>query len=59
MSKKKKKSKMVILIRRVPTRLDRIVSNFEGEEEALEHFDFNVSGSYVGELTPIWCDDTI
>jgi hypothetical protein len=27
------------------------------EEEALEHFWFNVAGSYVGELTPIWCND--
>jgi hypothetical protein len=27
------------------------------EEDALEHFDFNVSGSYVGEQTPIWCYD--
>ncbi len=25
--------------------------------EAVEYFDFNVSGSYVGERTPIWCDD--
>lgn len=27
------------------------------EEDALEHFYFNVSGSYVGEKTPIWCHD--
>jgi hypothetical protein len=26
-------------------------------EEAREFFDFNVSGSYVGEKTPIWCYD--
>lgn len=26
-------------------------------EEAMEYFDFNVRGSYVGEKTPIWCDD--
>jgi hypothetical protein len=26
-------------------------------EEALEYFDFNVSGAYVGEKTPIWCQD--
>ena len=25
--------------------------------EALEYFEFNVSGSYVGEQTPIWCED--
>lgn len=26
-------------------------------EDAIEHFDFNVKGAYVGEQTPIWCDD--
>ena len=26
-------------------------------EDALDHFSFNVSGSYVGEKTPIWCHD--
>jgi hypothetical protein len=24
-------------------------------EGAIEYFDFNVSGAYVGEKTPIWC----
>ncbi len=36
---------------------------FEGEsmnlEEALEYFHYNVSGSYVGEKTPIWVDDDL
>lgn len=27
-------------------------------EEAVEYFDFNVEGAYVGEQTPIWCWDT-
>jgi hypothetical protein len=27
------------------------------EEDAMEYFSFNVSGSYVGEKTPIWCAD--
>jgi hypothetical protein len=27
------------------------------EEEAFEYFTFNVSGSYVGDKTPIWCVD--
>jgi hypothetical protein len=27
------------------------------EEDALEHFNYNVSGSFVGEKTPIWCFD--
>jgi hypothetical protein len=26
-------------------------------EDALDHFGFNVAGSYVGEMTPIFCDD--
>jgi hypothetical protein len=27
------------------------------ETDAIEHFNYNVSGGYVGELTPIWCWD--
>ena len=27
------------------------------EEDAIEHFSFNVSGGYVGEQTPILCSD--
>jgi hypothetical protein len=26
-------------------------------EEAIEYFNFNVCGAYVGEKTPIWCWD--
>jgi len=28
-------------------------------EEAVEYFDFNVRGAYMGETTPIWVDDDI
>jgi hypothetical protein len=28
------------------------------EEDALEHFSYNVSGAYVGEQTPIWVNDS-
>lgn len=28
------------------------------EDDAIEYFWFNVAGSYVGEKTPIWCNDT-
>lgn len=28
------------------------------EEDALEHFSFNVSGAYMGDQTPIWCNDS-
>lgn len=27
------------------------------DEDALEYFYYNVRGAYVGEQTPIWCDD--
>ena len=27
------------------------------EDDALEHFLFNVQGAYVGKHTPIWCND--
>ncbi|MCK9446748.1 hypothetical protein M0Q50_07815 [bacterium] len=27
------------------------------EEDAIEYFDYNVKGSYIGEKTPIWCND--
>ena len=30
-----------------------------GLEESLEFFDFNVKGAYVGEKTPIWCEDML
>ena len=26
-------------------------------EDAIEHFEYNVRGSYMGEKTPIWCDE--
>ena len=26
-------------------------------DEAMEYFEFNVKGAYVGEHTPIWCED--
>ena len=29
------------------------------QEDALEHFNFNVSGGCVGEKTPIWCEDSM
>ena len=27
------------------------------QDEAIEYFDFNVEGAYVGEKTPIWVED--
>ena len=36
----------------------RILINRDGMDylEALEYFDYNVRGSYMGEKTPIFCD---
>ena len=28
------------------------------KDEAWEYFYFNVSGAYMGEKTPIWCEDS-
>jgi hypothetical protein len=39
--------------------IEILVEQGMSEFEAIEYFDFNVSGSYVGEKTPIWCDDYI
>ena len=34
-----------------------ILTRDMSEEDAIEHFNYNVSGSWVGEKTPIWCYD--
>ena len=34
-----------------------ILTRTMSEEEAVEYFDFNVSGAHMGEKTPIWCHD--
>lgn len=34
-----------------------IIDQLMTEEEAIEDFEFNVAGSYMGEKTPIWCYD--
>lgn len=35
--------------------IDILIAEGLSEEDAIEHFEFNVRGSYVGEQTPIWC----
>lgn len=37
--------------------LDILESQGMTDEDALEHFYFNVQGSYIGEQTPIFCFD--
>ncbi len=34
-----------------------ILTQEMSEEDAMEHFAYNVSGSYMGAKTPIWCYD--
>lgn len=29
------------------------------EQDAIEYFDFNIKGAYIGEKTPIWCLDEL
>lgn len=46
------------LIYSVKAILDKLVTE-EGltELDAVEHFEYNMRGGYVGEKTPIWCQD--
>jgi len=37
--------------------IDILITEGLTEEEALDHYYYNVHGSYVGEKTPIWCYD--
>jgi hypothetical protein len=48
------------LIYSVKAILDKMVKE-DGlsDEEAIEHFEFNFRGSYLGEKTPIWCQDDL
>ena len=39
------------------TKCLEILEKDMSQEEAVEHFMFNVAGSYMGEQTPIWCWD--
>lgn len=34
-----------------------IIDDGMTEEDALEHYYYNIHGGYVGEKTPIWCND--
>lgn len=37
--------------------IDILMAEGMTEEDALEHFYYNIAGSYVGDKTPIWCED--
>jgi hypothetical protein len=47
------------LIYSVTKCLDILISQGMDELDAIEYFDFNVSGAYVGDKTPIWCYDAL
>ena len=44
------------LIYSVSRCIDILMRNMS-EEDAIEYFNFNVIGSYMGDKTPIWCSD--
>ena len=49
--------KSMVLIYSVSKCIGILAENIGSVEEAIEYFSFNVSGAYMGEKTPIWCQD--
>jgi hypothetical protein len=49
--------KSMRLIYSVEKCIDILMKQGMDMTEAVEYFEFNVSGSYVGDKAPIWCDD--
>ena len=47
------------LIYSVSICINLLVQDGMDEEEAVEFFNFNVMGAYVGDKTPIWCVDNL
>jgi len=46
------------LIYSVKKILDKLVQSSEmTDDDAIEYFEYNMRGGYVGEKTPIWCQD--
>ena len=45
------------LIYSVDKAVNELVENDMPLEDALDFFNFNIRGAYLGEKTPIWCDD--
>jgi hypothetical protein len=41
------------------TKCIEILMREMSHEDAIEYFSFNVSGTYMGDKTPIWCQDGI
>jgi hypothetical protein len=38
---------------------DKMTRDKMTREQAIEYFEFNVSGAFVGDKTPIWCEDSL
>lgn len=47
------------LIYSVKKILETLVEEGMDEMDAIEHFEYNMRGGYVGEKTPIWCQDDL
>lgn len=47
------------LIYSVKKILDQLVDEGMDEIDAIEYFEYNMRGGYVGEQTPIWCQDDL
>ncbi len=45
------------LIYSVKSCIDILIREGLSDEDAIDHFYFNIEGAYVGEKTPIWCND--
>jgi hypothetical protein len=37
--------------------IDQLMEEGMDDIDAIEHFEYNMRGGYVGEQTPIWCQD--
>ena len=46
------------LIYSVKKVLDKLAKDMS-DMDAIEYFEFNMRGAYVGETTPIWCQDDL
>jgi len=51
--------KTMRLVYSIPKCIKILMNQNMDEMDAIEYFEFNVSGAYVGEQTPIWCEDYI
>jgi hypothetical protein len=47
--------RLIYSIKKIINKL--IKEDWMSPDEAIEYFEYNMRGSYVGEKTPIWCQD--